>query len=410
MVNFRIATQLAVGTAERAAFTDTQIEEAIALARGVARVDALMLWPSAQPGLTGRLARACRLQGIRPLLWFPVLCDLPGGPPPGRWLVESCTGGRGHGTSGAWPGLAAGDEHFLFACPNDDRFVDHAFRAYVALLDAVAPDGVMLDRIRFPGSSNGFEALLGCFCDSCRARYRAETGSSITALRDRACGLLAELRARGPAGFLARWAERGSPWKAAGLEELAAFRERSIARLAGRFARLARSRGLEVGLDLFSPSLAPLVGQDYRALSEACDWVKPMTYRQAVGPAGLPLELASLRRGLRELSPGSRPPDLARLFGWAVPDSDDELLARGLSEEVIASELATLATTGMRAGTRVYAGLEAVRVPRLGIDVTPERLWQGLRAACPPAHGVIASWNLLHIPRENLEVLGVFAG
>ncbi len=410
MAGYWIAAQLAVGSAERGTFTDSQIEDAIARGKDLARLDALLLWPSADTRLMERLVRACRNRRVRPYLWFPVLCDLPGAEVPVTSLVMSCTGSRGHGRSGAWKGLADGDEHFLFACPNDERFLEPALRVLEALVDSLAPDGVMLDRIRFPSPSNGFESLLGCFCESCSAEFRKGTGESMDDLRGRASAFLEDLRGKEPREILAEWADAGSPWKAAGLQELAAFRSRSIVRAVRRFGTQAHSRGTEVGLDLFSPSLAPLVGQDYAALGELCDWIKSMTYRRAAGPAGLPLEIACLRRGLQELCPACDPVRLrsafASLFPWKLPDSDVELLRHGLPASIISSELAAVSAANVREATRVYAGLEAVSIPRFGIDITPEELRRSLAAVRPPARGVIASWNLLHIPEANLRVLG----
>ena len=98
MGNPWIATQLVVGNEERAATSWEGIVRAIARAREAARIDALILWPSAEPGLTGELARACRSLCIRPLLWFPVLSDAPGVPQRTESLVENCAGSRGQGT------------------------------------------------------------------------------------------------------------------------------------------------------------------------------------------------------------------------------------------------------------------------------------------------------------------------
>ena len=83
------------------------------------------------------------------------------------------------------------------------------------------------------------------------------------------------------------------------------FKKRSIARIVERFSEQARGRGLQVGLDLYSYSLAPLVGQDYELLSRAGDWIKPMTYCRAIGPAGLPLELACLLEAFQALMPAA---------------------------------------------------------------------------------------------------------
>ena len=59
--------------------------------------------------------------------------------------------------------------------------------------------------------------------------------------------------------------------------EQSGLRVRPVAEAAAEAARLGR----QVALDLFSPGLAALVGQDYRALSRHCAWAKPMTYRVA---------------------------------------------------------------------------------------------------------------------------------
>ena len=372
------------------------------------------MWPSVDPSEIGWLAQVCQARGIKAFLWFPVLSDQPGPWLPADSLVTNCMGVRGQGTAGAWEGLAQGDEHFLFSCPNDERSLEITFRAFESQIESAELDGIMLDKIRLPSPSNGFEALLSCFCDSCCSLFQRETGQSMGRLRDRASAFLTQLREKGAQGFCAAWAETGSAWKAAGLEELAAFRVRSVTGAARPFISCARSHGLEVGLDLFSPSLAPLVGQDYMTLSHLCDWIKPMTYCHAVGPAGLPLEIASLRRGLVALCPRCDPAptyrELDRVFPWSIPATDAKLLQHGLSESVLSSELAAIGRLGLRSGTRVYAGVEAVRIPRFGIDINADVLRRTLGAVGAPAAGIVASWNLLQIPRENLAVLGAWKG
>ena len=405
-----IATQLVAGKEERAVFSREKIVEAIARAKDTARIDALIIWPSAEPGLTGELARACRSSGIRALLWLPVLSDAPDVEQSIDSLVMSCNGVRGHGISGAWEGLSGGEERFLFSCPNNPRYGDEAFNALSAILSKAEVDGVMLDKIRFPSPSNGFEALLGCFCDSCRSLFESQTGHSFEQQRQRARELLSQLRQTGPEPLLAGWKDTGSFWRAAGLEELAIFRVSSILSTVERYGSLARSRGLEVGLDLFSPSLAPLVAQDYEALSSLCDWVKPMIYRSAVSPAGLPLEVACLWKAFSALHPRSDPMRLGRslqeLFGWETPDTDTELLRRGFPAGVISSELESIGRMRLDRDVKVLAGIEAVRIPRFAIDIGRGDLEQSLREVRAPAAGVVASWNLLNIPDDNLRLLG----
>ena len=61
------------------------------------------------------------------------------------------------------------------------------------------------------------------------------------------------------------------------------FRADSVTGLVAEIAEEASRLGRKVSLDLFSPGLAMLVGQDYRRLSRHCMWAKPMTYRIAEG-------------------------------------------------------------------------------------------------------------------------------
>jgi hypothetical protein len=409
-----LATQLVIGRRESETLRRAQIVDMIARARDVARIDALILWPNVEPGLSGELVRACRSRGIRALLWLPVLSDAVGVAQRTDSLVVSCNGVHGQGTAGAWEGLSRGEERFLFSCPNNTRFLDDVFTAYSAILAGAEVDGVMLDKIRFPSPSNGFEALLGCFCDSCRSLFESQTGRSFEECRTRARELLSQLHQAGPEPLLAGWKDTGSCWIAAGLEELAAFRSLSILAAVRRFSVLARSRGLEVGLDLFAPSLAPLVSQDYEALSGLCNWVKPMLYCRAAGPAGLPLEIASLWKGLQALHPQSDPAvmrrSLCELFHWEIPRTETELLACGFPATVISSELEAIGRMRLAAGVKTYAGIEGVRIPEFGIDVTADILGHSLREVRAPASGVVASWNLLHIPLENLRALGEWKG
>jgi hypothetical protein len=409
-----IATQLFVGKGGMSSITRALIGNAIARAKELAHIDAVMIWPSAVPGLTGELVRAVRDGGISPFLWFPVLADVPGIPVPADSLTLNSDGSRGNGSIGAWEGLAGGEENFLFSCPNAAGNLDSVFQTYQSLLSSLDVEGVMLDRIRFPSPAAGWESLFCCFCESCRAGFQRFAGLSLDMIRPRAGAFMTRIRERGPAALRAVWKAPGLLWKAAGLEKLAAFRAWSVAGAVRRFSAHARAQGLEVGLDLFSPSLAPLVGQDYETLSSLCDWIKPMTYCRAVGPAGLPLEIASLWKALSTLHSGadaSAAGDLLRdVFSWQLPGTVEELLRSGLPDDVISSELEMIRRMSLAVRPKVYTGIEAVRMPEFGIDVTPDMLARSLRRVQPPAAGIVASWNLLHIPEDNLRLIGALKG
>jgi hypothetical protein len=135
-----------------------------------------------------------------------------------------------------------------------------------------------------------------------------------------------------------------------------------------------------------------------------------MIYRSAVSPAGLPLEVACLWKAFSALHPRSDPMRLGRslqeLFGWETPDTDTELLRRGFPAGVISSELESIGRMRLDRDVKVLAGIEAVRIPRFAIDIGRGDLEQSLREVRAPAAGVVASWNLLNIPDDNLRLLG----
>ena len=166
---------------------------------------------------------------------------------------------------------------------------------------------------------------------------------------------------------------------------------------------------MSVGLDLFSPSLAGTVGQDYRSLSRCCDWIKPMTYCHAVGPAGLPLELSCLNDALGALCSDLGEIDtlkfLSTTLGWDLPLSSEQLLKSGVPESILGGELEMIGDLPDSEEVRIYPGVEAVRHPGFGIDIRIETLDRYLENLPNWISGVIASWNLLYIPEENLRHL-----
>ena len=398
-----IATQLYLGAHEAAAFPMARVESAIGAAKETAGITAIMIWPCAEMAETERLVQACRARGIEPYLWFPVLADAPGVPARQEDLVVMFDGQKGNGRTGAWDGLGTGDETFLFSCPNNAPFMDRVFAAYALLLDRLEVRGVMLDRIRFPSPANGFEALFTCFCPSCAERFQSETGQALSLQAQRAASFLQRMKNLTASRFSSEWRAADSLWSVSGLAELSAFRRRSIARVVERFSQEAHRRGLKVGLDLFSPSLSRVVSQDYLALARHCDWIKPMIYCHAHGPAGLPLEWESLRSALQRFCPGLAEGEAASIAAAAlrVRMRDGRFPA-----DTISRELDLIDGMQLPPNVDVLPGVEAVRIPAFGIDISEEMLGEALCRLEGRCAGFVASWNLLHIPEANLRRLG----
>ena len=96
------------------------------------------------------------------------------------------------------------------------------------------------------------------------------------------------------------------------------------------------------------------------------------------------------------------------LLGWQWPAGVDELLQAGLDEQTITLELQKIAGGRLSGGARILTGIEAVRNPDFHINITEEILERYLARGLQGTAGVIASWNLLYIPDENLKVIASF--
>jgi hypothetical protein len=183
------------------------------------------------------------------------------------------------------------------------------------------------------------------------------------------------------------------------------FRADSVAALVAELAEQARRMGRKVSLDLFSPCLAPLVGQDYRVLKQHCDWAKPMTYRLALGPAGLRLEIPALIEGVA----GRFGVDEARIVEWSArhaafdKDALHETRERAVPISFIQAEIEAAVRT--LAPAPVYFGLELVRQPGV-IGVDRRHVVDMVKAGrAANAAGLVISWDLMHAPIDCVRAL-----
>ena len=231
------------------------------------------------------------------ILWYSALSDIEG--MEDSDLVVNWRGERSRGWRG-WAENGGGvEETFRFVCPNNPAAREKSVRRLRELLARYDFAGVFLDKIRLPSPANGVDETLSCFCGHCRDAakdVRLDLDSVIKILADGAIDPCAS-RPEATGDEASSWLDAlvaGSPI----LSHFLRFRADSVAALVAELAENARRMGRKVSLDLFSPCLAPLVGQDYRRLKQHCDWAKPMTYRLALGPAGLRLEIPALVGGV----------------------------------------------------------------------------------------------------------------
>jgi hypothetical protein len=336
-------------------------------------------------------------------LWYSALSDIEGMDESD--LVVNWRGEPSRGWGG-WAERGEVEETFRFACPNNPNVRRKTARRLRELLTQYEFAGVFLDKIRFPSPANGLDEILSCFCGHCRDAAKAadlDLDSVIKILSDRAID-----------PSVSR-AEPGSNETLGWLDALLAgsrvltrflhFRADSVTALVAELADNARGMGRKVSLDLFSPCLAPLVGQDYRLLKQHCDWAKPMTYRLARGPAGLRLEIPTLIEGVANrfnLEEG-------RIAEWSARHAgfDQSMLLETRDRAVPIPFIRAEIDAAVRAFSPVpiYFGLELVRQPGV-IDVDPVHVVDMVNAGrAANAAGLVISWDLMHAPADCIQAL-----
>jgi hypothetical protein len=241
--------------------------------------------------------------------------------------------------------------------------------------------------------------MLSCFCEHCRkaaASLDLDLDSVIKILADRAIDPYAS-----PADAKRDEASQWLPALLTGspiLSRFLRFRADSVAALVAELAEQARRMERKVSLDLFSPCLAFLVGQDYGRLKQHCDWAKPMTYRLAQGPAGLRLEIPALIEGIANRF-GL---DEAQIVEWSAGHTafDRGMLIetreRAVPVSFIQAEID--AAVRMLAPVPVYFGLELIRQPGI-IDVDPAHVVDMVKAGRAANRRVSSSHGTLCMRR-----------
>ena len=335
-------------------------------------------------------------------LWFSALSDIEDMTESD--LVVNWRGARSRGWGGWAEKGGEVEETFRFACPNNPAVREKTMLRLRELLLRYDFKGVFLDKIRFPSPANGADEMLSCFCEHCRRAAQAEgldLDAVLSVFADRALDANALSLHRSCSGHWLDSIAATHPL----LARFLAFRTDSVARLVGELADECRRLGRSVSLDLFSPSLAPLVGQDYQRLKGCCDWAKPMTYRLARGPAGLRLEIPALIEGVAQRF-GL---DEAQVVEWSARHAgfDQDMLRQTREEAVPFTFMQAEIEAAVRAMTPipVYFGLELVKQPGV-IDVTAADVVGMIEAGrAANAAGLVISWDLLHAPIDGIRAL-----
>jgi hypothetical protein len=399
--SWTIGAQLSTSHSSLAALDEQRVLDSVRRAVEALDLDLLIVGFRESPDVFRRLCAANRpVDNI--YLWFSALSDINGMTEDD--LVVNWRGARSRGWGGWVEKGGDVEETFRFACPNNPAAREKTTLRLRELLQRYDFRGVFLDKIRFPSPANGVDEMLSCFCEHCRRAAQAEGLNLDAVLRVFADGPLdgnASSFRRSRSGHWLDTIAEAHPL----IARFLSFRTKSVARLVGQLSDECRGLGRSVSLDLFSPSLAPLVGQDYQRLKGCCDWVKPMTYRLARGPAGLRLEIPALIKGVAQ----SFRLDEAYVVEWSARHAgfDQGMLRQTREKAVPFAFMQREIEAAVRAMTPVpvYFGLELVSQPGV-IDVTPADVIGMIQAGhAANAAGLVISWDLLHAPIDGIRAL-----
>lgn len=319
--------------------------------------------------------------------WHPLLASDAGFALPVEWQPVNLSGEP-------VPGFKSLPE-FTFICPNRTDVQEWIAERIEVASQRGLYQGLFFDRMRFPSPAENPETHLACFCKYCK-RVASDSGIDLEAVRRQIASSLADAD---DAKELIQAVFTQKNFSL--LESFFQFRLNSITHIIHYAARLARSNGLKIGLDCFSPTLTRMVGQDLSALNQNCDWIKIMTYPRVFGPAGLPFELNALSKWLREhysIHETEAAQLVERASGFSVSPN-------GLDSASIAHEIQRGRDSGIR---NLLAGLALVEMQGIH-DPTLEQVQSDL-TACEGADGLVLSWDLWHIPQKYLAAIAEWRG
>jgi hypothetical protein len=270
------------------------------------------------------------------------------------------------------------------------------------LLSTYDFDGVFIDKIRFPSMANGLQDVFSCFCEYCMdAAARADL--DLNRVRASFLGRCREEQPARPSSI-----PPGSAWleilisDQPLLQQFIRFRANSINNVIEQITERVHQLGKKLSLDVFSPSLAPLVGQDFIFMDQRAAWVKPMIYRFSNGPSSLRSEIPALIRELAVYFDW----EISRVMDW-VGEKVEGFGGVSLSEIENAAPLGILRAETSNAvrlfsNSPVYLGVETVSIPG-GMTIKPHHVEEILEMGqATGVQGYVLSWDLLHTPLKNV--------
>lgn len=249
-------------------------------------------------------------------------------------------------------------------CPNQPETEEYVWRLVRGILERHPSQAVLLDRLRYPdwsGARVSPERMLTCFCHCCRERM-TQSGIEVGVLRVALSQLISGLSH--PEG--ASW-RRLTPEQQEAVKGWLLFRRVSMAGLAGRLGRRLKAwwgeRGMRTRywLNLWPPSFAGFLGQDYEALGKVCDGAKHFPYHRLGGGADL-AGLVTALAGPSDVGAQERTfHAITEALGLPYAPGFEQFKAEGLPVDFVARETALAKHAFGR--TEVFTGIQIWDTP-----------------------------------------------
>ena len=268
----------------------------------------------------------------------------------------------------------AEDEGFRFNCPTDPGNIRNIVGIYDKYFSECGFDGVFMDRIRTQSFVSGASGVLNCGCQECRQAFLREGVDLESVLEEweRKGDKFLSVSRYDPVG--------GFTFESPVAEEFFSAKGRIVSGSVATLADTFRGKGLKVGMDLYAPFMARMVGQDYGILSEHADFIKPMLYRKTEAPAGMGFEYGLLRS--------------------SIPD------ATGYPDIAMDVDFLDTQLDGMNCvPCGRFPGIEINYRPDI-VETSPEYVLESLSAIKRHGfEGAVLSWNIMEAPTEHIECL-----
>lgn len=200
--------------------------------------------------------------------------------------------------------LAGGPQvWFSSGCPNNATLRERNLGSCRKMAATPGISGILVDGCRFASPASGLHPFLTCFCDTCRDKA-GKLGFDFEAMKRDVAALHDALTGKGDTP--AAWAATpvgATEWlvRHPGVLEWLRFRRACTTEHLRSIGEIIHGASLRMGVYIFTPSLAPLVGQSYADLGEFVDVFAPMIYRnypKRPGIACLNWELTIIPEGL----------------------------------------------------------------------------------------------------------------